>query len=211
MSNNYGYDRTNNEHRMENIRLTGSFVGSGEQFKINRPNNGPILSLGGNPNYDNDLLLITKPNGKHTFRVDHDGTVWIKDRDQLILQTVPVGKKGILFTDGSETGLNVANDKFNWDNDTMFFGVGTNNPQNRIHLKDGDLNIENGSLKMNNRTSLNPNMCVLNATNGDDNEEEGLILGEPNSDGCWRVVVSNGDLIVQKKISGEWCTRGKFS
>lgn len=207
MSNNYGYDRTNNEHRMENIRLTGSFIGSGDQFKVNRPNNGPILSLGGNINYNNDLLLITKPNGEHTMRIDHDGTVWIKDRDQLVLQTHMLGT-GIKFMDNDICKI----DKhLMWDNQQKFLGVGTDQPTSKFHLKNGDLNIENGSLKMDNYTRLNSHTCVLDATNGQHNKDEGLILGDPDNDGCWRVVVSNGDLIVQKKMDGEWCTKGKFS
>ena len=43
-------------------------------------------------------------------------------------------------------------------------------------------------------------------------ENDGILLGNPLIDGCWRINVDkNGNLIVSKKIKGAWITRQKIT
>lgn len=208
MSRNTGYIRAENLWRIENLDLVGTMSGCGNQIIVNRTDEGPVLKLGGNPSYNNDLFLIEKPDGTDVFRVDHLGKIWIQDR--LVQQTIPaLENKGIVYV--QDCDLEANSDEFVWDFNNSRLGVGTCIPKNKIHLKDGDLNIENGDLLFDSKLTLNRKMCVLDATHGQSNIQEGLILGNPNLNNAWRVVVANGNLIFQKRIAGIWCTRGQFS
>lgn len=208
MSNNTGYIRTENLYRIENLDLIGTLTGAGSQICINRTNDGPVLQIGGNPSYNNDLFLIQSPTGEDIFRVDNNGKIWIEGG--LLNYTIPASQDGILFAHDED--LKTDPDNFVWDHTLSRLGVGTDAPQDRIHLKDGNFHIQNGSIIFDNNVALTKNMCVLDATNGDANDNQGLILGDPSTNGSWRVVVTAaGSLVVQKRIGGAWQTRGQFS
>lgn len=208
MSNNTGYIRTENLYRIENLDLIGTLTASGGQICINRTNNGPALQLGGNPSYTNDLFLVQQSNGEDIIRITNKGQVWLQD--ELLTNRMPAREeKGILFVQDEFYGAD--DDEFIWDYDQNFLGIGTNLPEEKLHLSDGNLLIDNGFLKFNGKITLNKDMCVLDAVSGETDDDQGLILGNPHKNGSWRVVVSKGNLIVQKRINGDWTTRGQFS
>jgi len=207
MSNKQGYIKTLNEWHLDNVRLTGTFMGSGNQITINKPGIGkPVLRLGGNPSYNNDLFLIEKPNGEDIFRVDAEGTIWIDGN--LHNQTIPMDEKSVLFVKGNKFAAD--QDQFVWDHETNRLGVGTQFPQAKIHIEGGDLDIHGGTIKLDGVTHLRSDKSLLFATDGDANPDSGLIFGDPTSgSSVWRFVVSNDEVLVQKKIEGVWQTRQK--
>lgn len=207
MSNNSGYIRTLNEWHFENIKLSGVLTGSGNQLTINKPNTGPVLQIGGNPSYHNDLFVVSKPNGEDVIRVNAEGTIWIDGG--LHKQIIAKDDKGIMFL--KDDTIYTKSDELSWDYTNNRLGVGTSIPTSKIHLKDGDLNIDNGVIKLDNMTHLNHKKLVLLATQGDSDPNQGIILGDPNKNGSWRIVVSAGHLHIEKRENGVWTMRQKIS
>lgn len=65
-----------------------------------------------------------------------------------------------------------------------------------------------GNVVINSATVLTHKKITLNV----ENENDGVYLGNPTSDGCWKFTVDNhGDLIFMKKINGVWTMRYRLN
>jgi hypothetical protein len=198
-----GYVKTLNEWRFDNLRLTGTMSGSGKQILINKPNNGPVLKIGGNASYNNDLLLVQTSDGEEAFKIGSDGRVFISGMQTL--QTVPMVEKSVLFIqDGM---IQVKPSQISFDGESDNFGVGTINPDSKITLENGNFHIKNGHIIMDGSKLLDRKSVILSDLSCTGADDEGVFLGDPNSNDSWRIIKINNEIHIQKKIGGVWTTR----
>lgn len=208
-----GYLHTTNENLLTNCRFQGTAKGCGNQLKLNRIGTGPVIQVTHIEPCSDDLIRIESSPGNDVFRIKANGEILINGviyssdsgRDYNPVNNIDADNESLVYKNRNGDLIGNTGD-LRWNGVGLGVGLAVD-PLSKLDVN-GNVMVR-GNLQFdadNTYTTLSKSACVLDIEQGEDTD--GIFLGKPDVDGCWKLHVSaNGSLMIQKRVAGEWITR----